>query len=419
MNCVPSRTAIRAVDSLASACVAWGVPLLVLKETGSASNAGLSFALEWTPRLMSLGLAAPWVDRLGARAALLAGALARTIAVVVTMAAVAVGADWLVLTAMAAVGGVLAQVTQMATTSLGADQARASHQDAARRVQLWQAAVDQGVLLVGPLLAGVLVLGGAQSVFGGAAALSAVTTVVVQRLPKQVPPTVAGGRSRPGLRTGVAVMRRYPALMWATLAGLGANALASVVESGTPVLVTENFHRTAAASGAVWCAAAAVSAASLAVIGRTASRCGTWTMAVGSAVVTSAAAVTAGLAPGYTLYVVAVAAMSAAEQGVIVLVGTARNRLIPAESYASTVSLGSLAMLAPFPLAGLLIAAAGRTYLPDLLLGCAAFTAVTAAVSLRGLRRYRTQLDTAPTADESGTPAADPTATPAPVPALT
>jgi len=256
-------------------------------------------------------------------------------------------------------------------------------------------------------------------VFGGAAALSAVTTVVVQRLPKQVPPTVAGGRSRPGLRTGVAVMRRYPALMWATLAGLGANALASVVESGTPVLVTENFHRTAAASGAVWCAAAAVSAASLAVIGRTASRCGTWTMAVGSAVVTSAAAVTAGLAPGYTLYVVAVAAMSAAEQGVIVLVGTARNRLIPAESYASTVSLGSLAMLAPFPLAGLLIAAAGRTYLPDLLLGCAAFTAVTAAVSLRGLRRYRTQLDTAPTADESGTPAADPTATPAPVPALT
>jgi len=419
MNCASSRTAIRAVDSLASACVAWGVPLLVLKQTGSASNAGLSFALEWTPRLMSLGLAAPWVDRLGARAALLAGSLARTLAVVATMAAVAAGANWLLLTAMAAVGGVLAQVTQMATTSLGADQARASHQDAARRIQLRQAAVDQGVILVGPLLAGVLVLGGAQSLLAGAMTLSALTTAAVAQLPKQAVTAATGQRSRPGLRAGAAVMRRYPALMWATLAGFGANALASVVESGTPVLVTQVYHHPAAASGAVWCAAAAVSAASLAVIGRIARRYGTWTMAAISAVVTSAAAVAAGLAPGYALYVVSVAAMSAAEQGVIVLVGTARNRLIPAESYASTVSLGSLAMLTPFPAAGLLIAAVGRTYLPDLLLGCGALTAVTAAVSLLGLRQFRAELDTPPKADNSGIPAVAATSAPAPVPALT
>jgi Major Facilitator Superfamily len=419
MNGLPSRMAIRAWDSLASACVAWGVPLLVLRETGSVSSTGMSFALEWTPRLLSLGFIAPWVDRFGARVALRTGSWARTAAIVTTMAAVSAGADWLVLTAMAAVGGVLAQVTQVATTSLGADQARGTCQDVARRVQLWQAAVDQGVLLLGPLLAGLLALSGAPGVLFGAAALSATTTVVVGRLPKLPSPVAAGKPSRSGLRVGAAVMRRYPALMWATLAGLGVNALASVVESGTPILVTQVYHHTAAASGAVWCVAAAVSATSLVVFRKAVTRWGTWTTAAISAVVTSAAAVAAGLASGFELYVVAVAAMSAAEQGVVVLIGTARNRLIPAESYASTLSLGSLMMLVPFPVTGLLIAAGGGTHLPDLLLGCGALTVLTAAVSLGGLRHYRAQLDTPPKAVSCDLPDVVPPSATTPVPALT
>ena len=396
MRSASARVCVRTVDALAGSCVAFGVPLLVLQQTHSTTWAGLSFATEWIPRLMAIGAAAPWVDRLGARTAVLYAASARTVVVLVALAAVACGGAWPLLTALAAVSGVLAQVTSVATASLIADAARRANAGGVRRVQVLKARCDQSVLLVGPMLAGFLASGGALWLLATTAALSAVAVAIGAALPSPGPATVSCARRRPGLRTGAAVMRACPALMWATVAGFGANVLAAVVEGATPVQVAQTYHRAPASTGLVWMVAAMVALVAMALISRAACRWGLWAMTCATTALTGAGALTAAMAPRFAVYAVGVAVIAAAEQGIGLLLDTARTRLIPPEHYASTVSLGSLSMLAPFPAAGLVISAAGRTHLPELLLACGALATVVAVVSLYALHPHRRELEQSP-----------------------
>jgi hypothetical protein len=386
------RTTVRALDALSSSLIAFGVPLLVLQMTGSATTAGMSFAIEWLPRLASIGLAAPWVDRIGGRAAVGAASTLR-IASIVVVTSIGIGASWPVLTALAAANGVLAQVGSAGTASLAADAARSADRDASRRIQVLQATVDQGVLLVGPLLAALLAAGGTRAVLWPTAGLAAGAVMASGRLPRRRTRRSLQRRQRPGLRSGVQVMRACPALMWATTAALGANMLAAVVEAGTPIEVVQTYHRSPAATGGLWTAAAVTAMAAMPVISRAVRRWGTWRTSCASSAITAGAAVLAGLACGYTLYVVAIAGVSAAEQGIGLLLAGARTRLIPADRYASTAALGTLAILLPFPLAGLAIGAAGRTALPGIFLTCGALAAATAGLSLYRLHGHRTVLE--------------------------
>ena len=200
-------------------------------------------------------------------------------------------------------------------------------------------------------------------------------------------------RGRPGLRVGAQVMRAYPALMWATVAALGANVLAAVVEAGTPVEVMQHYHRSAGATGGLWSVAAVTAMLVMPVISRAVRRWGTWAMCCVSSTGTACAAVLAGLAPGYASYVVAIATVAAAEQGIGLLLTSTRTRLIPADRYASTVSLGTLSILIPFPLAGLAISAASGGTLPVVFVSSGALAAVTAGLSLYRLHGHRSLLD--------------------------
>lgn len=384
------RIAVRAVDALASSSVAFGVPLLILRQSGSVTWAGTSFAAAWLPQLVAISAAAPWVDRLGARRAMVASASVRT-AVVLLVLLDGTRTSTVTLAVLSALCGFLAPVSSVAADALTADAGRQASPRAGRRIAAWQAAVDQGAQLVGPLLAGLLVTAGTQSLLSGTVVLSLTAAGAATRLPN-APTPATGALRRPSLRSGHRVLRADPVLLWLTLGGLTMNCLSALVEVATPIRVTQTFHRSAAASGVVWSAGAVAALLSIVAVTKATERYGNWRVAALAISTSSIAALATALAPGYLTYLAAVAAMFAAEQGLIVVLRSVRQRRIPPHSYASATSLSALLLLSPFPLAGAAVGAAGRGGITAVLLICTGVTALGAALTLRGLSQYRAEL---------------------------
>ena len=55
----------RLISTIADQLLFFLIPLIIYTITGSASLSGLSFALEWLPRVVAFLLAGLWADKLG------------------------------------------------------------------------------------------------------------------------------------------------------------------------------------------------------------------------------------------------------------------------------------------------------------------------------------------------------------------
>lgn len=140
----------RSADAGAFAMSTYGIPLLVLAVTDSATLTGLAFVLEWVPRLSVFALAGAAVDRFGSTKVLRIASVLRAF-VVLTAAAVlpAVGgADAIAMVmGLAAMTGVLTEFSYIAAETAGGQ---------AHRGQVVLLGIGQGATLVGPALSGVL-----------------------------------------------------------------------------------------------------------------------------------------------------------------------------------------------------------------------------------------------------------------------
>ncbi|MFE7623031.1 MFS transporter [Streptomyces sp. NPDC057509] len=380
---------MRAADALASATATYAIPLLVLVTTGSTALTGIAFLLEWAPRLAAFTFAGALVDRWGAGTVFRASNSVRTCLALLTGAALLVlPAAGVVTTgvvlAFSAVSGLLAEVSFVAVETLGVVAGRRLGA-ATHRVQATQTGIDQGALLVGPLLGGLLLLTGPSVMMAVVALLSLVATVTASGVTQPAPPATEPS----SLATGWRVLRRTPALVWLVVGLAASNLATGVLQAAAPITVLHQFHSSTALVGSVWSAAAVASLLAVWVSRRAIDRFGTWAVgAVATVLATTACLITA-LAPTFVTYTVAVAGVMAGEGALTVVLRTLRSRLIPAAAFGSTLAVTILLVLVPLPLAGALVALVPPAGLPHLLLACAALQGLVLGACFAGLRRHR------------------------------
>lgn len=380
---------IRATDALASTTATYAIPLLVLITTGSTALTGLAFLLEWTPRLAAFAFAGSLVDRWGAGRVFRASNLVRTAVValvgVVLLALPSAGAvTTCVVLTFGAASGLLAEVSFVAVETLGAEASRRLG-DAAHHVQAVQTGIDQGAMLVGPLLGGLLLLAGPTVLLTLVAALALTGAATTPS-----GGTVADHRPVPSsLQTGWRTLRRTPALVW-LVGGLAASNLAiGVLQAAAPITVIHRFHYSTAAVGSVWSVAAIASLIAVWVTRRAIDRFQVWPVGALAAAASTAACLATALAPSFTAYTAAVAVVMAGDSALTVVLRTLRSRLIPAQGFGSTLAVTIILVLLPLPLAGALIAAVPAAELPHLLLACAVLQGLALGGCFSGLRRHR------------------------------
>jgi hypothetical protein len=398
---VPSGSLFRRIyaprtsDALAFSMSTYAMPLLVLAITRSSSLTGLAFALEWTPRIAAFVLAGKVVDRRGAAIVCFLASLLR--AIVLAGAAVALAMlprgteETVTVLVLAAVTGTLTQFSFVANEAVGAIVTRRA-ENRPHGVQSVLIGIDQTAMLVGPLLAGFLLLVGPGWMLGCLTGLSLLAAV----LGLQTPPTPLrsarpdGERTPGGMSTGLRMLRKLPALRW-LVAGLACSNLAlGLLQSASPIIVVENFGRSSADVGTLWSAAAAATLLAITLCRLALSRVDLWGVGVVCATFASAACLALPQAPSYAAYMVLIALFMAGDGGLTVVLRTLRSLVIPATAFGTTLSLTMLLLLLPFPVAGVLVAVTPPTHLDTVVLGCALVQAVALAITFARLRNEPT-----------------------------
>ncbi|MET8577309.1 MFS transporter [Streptomyces sp. NPDC005012] len=373
----------------------YGIPLLVLATTGSATLTGLAFALEWIPRLAAFPVAGALVDRYGTARIFQAACLTRT-AVILT-AAVAlttvephtVAATTAVML-LAAATGVLTEVSYVAVETSG----NAASREPGRRAHQVQSVllgIDQVATLAGPVLAGLLLEhAGPQAMLGTLAGFSLLAAALGPRQETREETNAAGGR-RQGLRAGWATLRSLPALAWLVGGLVVSNTAVGLLQAAVPVLVVTELGHSSADAGAIWSVAAATSLLAVTVCRRGIDRWGLWPAGAASAVLAATATATLAIATAdtYRGYLLLIAVLMAGEGGLTVVLRTLRAHLIPSETFASTLAVTILLLLIPFPLAGLVVAAVPPADLPHAVAVTAVLQTIGLAVTFARLRTLR------------------------------
>ncbi|MEV7885164.1 MFS transporter [Streptomyces sp. NPDC002817] len=387
-------TLMRAADALATAVTTYAVPLLVLTTTGSTALTGIAFLLEWLPRLAAFTIGGPLVDRYRAdrvfRAATAGRGLLLAAAALTLLVLPGGTATTTTVMSVGALSGLLAQASFVAIETLGAQVSRTAGTQA-HRVQSVQISIDQGALLAGPLLGGVLLLAGPSTLLAVVAVLSLSAALLTEPLPG--PEAAASGPDAQSvvasLRTGWRTLRAIPALGWLVTGLIASNLAVSVAQASAPITVLHTYGASSLAVGAVWSAAGVVALGAVAASRRLIDHHGLWPVGAAAAATACLACFATALAPGLSSYALTIAVLMAGEGALTVVLRTLRARLIPAAVFGGTLSVTIVLIAIPMPVAGALVAALPADRLAALLLICSAAQALAMALAFHGLWRHR------------------------------
>ncbi|MEU9455268.1 MFS transporter [Streptomyces sp. NPDC048277] len=381
----------RASDALAFSMSTYGMPLLVLTVTSSASLTGLAFALEWIPRIAAFTLAGNVVDRRGAAIVCFLASSGRALVLAVSVVAVTMlprgTTETAVILLLAAVTGTLSQFGFVANEAVGAVVTR-REQNRPHGIQAVLIGIDQTATVAGPLLAGFLLLAGPEWLLGCLSAVSLMAAV----LGLQTPPTplrsahTYGAGKDGGLRTGLRTLLTLPALGW-LVAGLACSNLAlGLLQSASPVIVVETFGRSSASVGTLWSVAAVATLLAVTGCRLALSRLDLWGVGVVSSTLAAAACLAIPQAPSFVSYTALTALFMAGDGGLTVVLRTVRSLIIPPTALGATLSLTMMLLLLPFPAAGVLVALTPPPHLDKILLVCALVQAAALIVTFTRLR---------------------------------
>ncbi|MFI8932443.1 MFS transporter [Streptomyces sp. NPDC053474] len=389
-------TLMRSTDALATAVTTYAIPLLVLVSTGSTVLTGVAFLLEWLPRLAAFTIGGPLVDRFRADRVFRTANAVRTVllgagALALVLLPQGSAASTTAVMTVGALSGLLAQASFIAIETLGAALSRAAG-DRAHRVQSVQIGIDQGALLAGPLLGGLLLLA-APAVLLIAVALmalaSALSTTTVPDSNTEPTPSSTIRSVAASLATGWRTVRGIPALCWLVTGLIASNLAVAVVQASAPITVLHDYGASSLTLGTLWSTAGVVALAAVAASARLIDRHGLWPVGAGAAATACTACFLTALAPGTASYAIAIGVLMAGEGALTVVLRTLRARLIPQAVFGGTLSVTIVLVVAPMPVAGALVAALPAPALPALLLSCSAAQALAMALAFRGLWRHR------------------------------
>ncbi|MGA5200553.1 MFS transporter [Streptomyces variegatus] len=367
----------RTADALAFAMSTYGIPLLVLATTRSATLTGVAFALEWIPRLAAFGWAGSIVDRRGAAVVFHLASLGRALALAAGAVLLHLHPSGTVASAtvmvLAATTGVLTEFSYIAAETAGAAAGRRAGARA-HRVQAVLLGIDQTATLAGPALAGVLLLAGPPPMLAVITVLSLLAALLALRTPASA--RALKGQTGAGLLTGWRTIRTLPALGWLVTGLTLSNLATGLLQAASPVIVVQHFGQSTTAVGLIWSAAAAATLLAVTICRFALDRLGLWSVGAACAALASLACLAAAQAPDYLSYLVLVAVLMAADGGMTVVLRTLRSPLIPPEQFGSTLSATILILLLPFPVAGVLTALTPPGEMGHVITACAVLQAL-------------------------------------------
>lgn len=361
----------------------FGVPLLCYKVTGNLAWSGIALALEWTPRILSLGGAGYLVDRLSIRRlcvvsdsarCALAGACALAIALWPGLAvAVTVG--------FSAVAGALFEQTFVAGEKAGKVLADPSDQ---ARVQTILTGLEQVAVIGAPALGGMLLLFRPAVFPAAACALYGVSLLFSFALP----PVRAEGSEPASLAAGLRTTAKDPVLRPIILLTMGLNYMLGLINGSAAQIAAERYGASTSVLSFIYSAA---SVASIAVLGLSPwliRRFGLWRFGAGTAVLSPVLCLLLGVAPTLIGFGVCLGLFLALDSLFSVYMRTSRAERVPEAVYGSTVAAFGLLVIVPLPLAGLTLALLGHhANLRPVLIGAALGSLILAAVLIPVLAR--------------------------------
>ncbi|MCO6007735.1 MFS transporter [Actinoallomurus purpureus] len=377
---------VRVTNRLATETLAFAIPLLIFNATHSMAWSGLVLALEWTPRLIGIPIAGPLVDRFGSRTCLLAAEAVRTVLLTCALIGIVTRPDaWALLVALAFAAGTFGQASYIAVEKLGVE---INGSKSMAWMQSTQAGIDQMALVAGPFVAGVLAGQGDVWVLSAVLALVLISGGLCRRLPERPSGMRARRSTWAELTAGLRGVMRYRALIHIVLATAAFNLLAATILGITPAVVEDRFGRPTSYASIVWTLGATASLAVIIVMTRVASRMGILKIGLFSGLIACLAAVGAGMASGFAIYLVWTCLFLASEGAFACFLRIARARVIPVEDFGVTVSAVVLLVAIPYPIAGVLVAATPLRDVPVLLTVCSIACLAITVFSFSRLRRH-------------------------------
>ncbi len=376
--------ALRLSDGLVTTTVAFAIPVLIYSITHNVKLSGISFMLEWLPRLVAIPIAGPLVDHFGSQRIFRVTSSVRTLAALAALVGLVLAPNaWTIILLFGIVSGMMAQASFVAAEHMGMSLTTSE----AHKVQAAQVTIDQAVLVLGPLLGGVFLAIGKPSVFGFVAVLSLISLGITRKVVVPHETRQQKLQISRDLFSGFQILGRNRTLLSLSLGLAGTNLLFALIITMTPAFLSQHFQLGNNKVSLVWTIAAICSVVATTCVGRLVSKVGVMAIGVWSLTVACFAAGMLGFSHSYYIYVAIVAVFVSMDSAGSVFLRTVRIKLIPKDKYGVTVGAMVLALLAPYPIAGGLVAVLPFRAISWVLVVSALFTLGTVALCFRSIDR--------------------------------
>ncbi|PZT76129.1 MULTISPECIES: MFS transporter [unclassified Streptomyces] len=420
MTPLPSRPAgavhryyaLRAVGWMTDQLIQFLLPVLAYQATGELSWSGLVLAAQWVPRLLSLPVAGHLADRYPEQRIYRANDLVRVgLGVVAAVLTVVLESHaFAVVIVFALLAGICCEQVLVAGEKLAGTLVAPEDM---HRAQSVLSGIEQGTLLLAPVVGGALLLTGPLPIVVVVASLFGVSLLLSLGLPRAertaaagpVPvPVLApdpvpgegkgGGRGSAARRllgdsvTGIRNVVRIPVLRTIVLATMCVNIMLGLIQGVAPALADRYGHNEGAL-GLVYSAAGLVAMVTLTAAPRLIRSFGFLAVAAVSTVVQGVVFIALGPTTGFLFFAALVAVFMAGDSVFSVVIRTLRLRVVVSEEFGRTVAAVSLLNFLSLPLAGGLLAVTGHAVPLVVLIpvvGAAAMACL--AVLMVRLKRY-------------------------------
>lgn len=370
---------LRFTDSIATATLVFAMPLMIYTATQSIAWSGLAFFIEWLPRLLSIPAAGPLVDRWNSRLVFIAtNGLRFAMLGVVIVWTILYPHAWPWLLVAGVVNGILGQIAFVAAEHLGVT---LPTKKAAHQVQSAQVNIDQSVMVLGPLFAGLLLLFGNTSLLVVIGGLSILSILLALTLSQQQKNTDSQLSINKGFQQGLRVIRSSKPLQYVVLGTVAFNLLLALITVITPAIVKGTYHGTDHTVSIVWAAGAVLSIIAIAITSKLLHKINIVFVGTVAGVMASIAIFVASFSSSLVMYAVCVVLFITMDGVYAVYIRTARAKIVPREHFGVTVGVIVLFSLLPFPAAGLLVALLPAAFLPIALIACTIVCLIVTAIS--------------------------------------
>ncbi|MFE6182985.1 MFS transporter [Streptomyces sp. NPDC056465] len=388
--------ALRAVGWTTDQLIQFLLPVLAYQATGELSWSGIVLAAQWVPRLLSLPAAGLLADRFPEQRIYWVNDLVRVAlgAVATVLAVVLEDRAFAVVIVFALLAGVCCEQVLVAGEKLAG--ALVAPEDM-HRAQSVLSGIEQGTLLLAPVIGGALLLTGPLpivAVVAGLFGVSLLLSIGLPRGPHKGGPRPAPSEGSAGRRllrdsaTGIRNVVRIPVLRTIVLATMCINVMLGLIQGAAPALA-DRYGRSEGALGLVYSVAGLVAMVTLTAAPRLIRRFGFLGVAAASAVVQGVVFIALGPTTGFFFFAALVAVFMAGDSVFSVVIRTLRLRVVASEEFGRTVAAVSLLNFLSLPLAGGLLAVAGHAVPLVVLIpvaGAAALAGLT--VLMARLKRY-------------------------------